>query len=154
MEDLRTLIAEYEKNLPDQFVRVSREVDPKYEISAVIKKLDLVGKHPLVYFENVKGYDIPVVCNTDTTWEKFGLALGCPPVAIRSGAVEDVIRDGVDGLLVEATAEALSQGLTTVLGDDTLRSRLAGQARLRAEEFSSAGMAGRLVRVYQQALSG
>ncbi len=79
MKDLRSLIAEYEKNLPDEFVKVTREVDPKYEISAIIKKLDLMGKHPLVYFENVKGYDIPVVCNTDTTWGKFGLALGCPP---------------------------------------------------------------------------
>ena len=79
MEDLRSLIAEYQKNLPDEFVKVTREVDPKYEISAIIKKLDLMGKHPLVYFENVKGYDIPVVCNTDTTWGKFGLALGCPP---------------------------------------------------------------------------
>lgn len=79
MKDLRSLIAEYQKNLPDEFVKVTSEVDPKYEISAIIKKLDLMGKHPLVYFENVKGYDIPVVCNTDTTWGKFGLALGCPP---------------------------------------------------------------------------
>jgi UbiD family decarboxylase len=79
MKDLRSLIAEYEMNLPDEFVRVTREVDSKYEISAIIKKLDLMGKHPMVYFENVKGHNIPVVCNTDTTWEKFGLALGCPP---------------------------------------------------------------------------
>ena len=79
MKDLRSLIKEYEKNLPNEYVRVTKEVDPKYEISAIIKKLDLMGKHPLVYFENVKGYDIPVVCNTDTTWGKFGLALGCPP---------------------------------------------------------------------------
>ena len=79
MKDLRSLIAEYEMNLPDEFVRVTREVDPKYEISAIIKKLDLMGKHPIVYFENVKGHNMPVVCNTDTTWGKFGLALGCPP---------------------------------------------------------------------------
>lgn len=82
MKDLRSLIAEYEKNLPDEFVRVTKEVDPKYEISAIIKKLDLMGKHPMVFFENVKGYDIPVVCNTDSTWEKFGFALGCPPESV------------------------------------------------------------------------
>ena len=40
MKDLRSLIAEYEKNLPDEFVSVTREVDPKYEISAIIKKLN------------------------------------------------------------------------------------------------------------------
>lgn len=79
MKDLRGFIQECEKQLPKEFVRVTKEVDPKYEISAVIKKLDLAGKHPLVFFEKVKGYDIPVVCNTDTTWSKFGLALGAPP---------------------------------------------------------------------------
>src|SRR3972149_3394073 len=79
MKDLRGFIQECEKKLPREFVRVSKEVDPKYEISAVIKKLDLAGKHPLVIFKKVKGYDIPVVCNTDTTWSKFGLALGVPP---------------------------------------------------------------------------
>jgi 2,5-furandicarboxylate decarboxylase 1 len=84
MKDLRTLIREYEEKLPDEFVRVTRQVDPKYEISAVIKKLDLMGKHPMVLFENVKGYDIPVVCNTDTTWAKFGLALGCPPEEVEA----------------------------------------------------------------------
>mgnify|MGYP001039829679 CR=1 FL=1 len=79
MKDLRDFINECEKKLPKEFVRVSKEVDPKYEITAIIKKLDLMGKHPLVFFEKVKGYNIPVVCNTDTTWSKFGLALGVPP---------------------------------------------------------------------------
>ena len=79
MRDLRNFIVECEKELPKEFVRVSREVDPKYEISAIIKKLDLIGKHPLVFFEKVKGYNMPVVCNTDDSWTKFGLALGVPP---------------------------------------------------------------------------
>jgi 2,5-furandicarboxylate decarboxylase 1 len=79
MRDLRSFISECEEKLPHEFVRVSREVDPKHEITAIIKKLDLMGKHPLVVFEKVKGYTIPVVCNTDTTWSKFGLALGVSP---------------------------------------------------------------------------
>ena len=79
MDDLRDFISECQKKLPKEFVRVSMEVDPKYEISAIIKKLDLMGRHPLVFFEKVKGYNTPVVCNTDTTWSKFGLALGVAP---------------------------------------------------------------------------
>ena len=78
MKDLRHFIIECEEKLPKEFVKVTKEVDPKYEISAIVKKLDLMGKHPLVYFEKVKGYDIPVVCNTDNTWAKFGLAFGVP----------------------------------------------------------------------------
>jgi 2,5-furandicarboxylate decarboxylase 1 len=79
MKDLRTFMAEVEKKLPKEFVRVTKEVDPKYEISAIIKKLDLMGKRPMVLFEKVKGYSMPVVCSTETTATKFGLALGCPP---------------------------------------------------------------------------
>jgi 2,5-furandicarboxylate decarboxylase 1 len=58
-------------------------VDPRYEITAIIKKLDLMGKYPLVLFEKVKGYDIPVVCNTDTTEGKYALAFGVPPEKIQ-----------------------------------------------------------------------
>jgi 2,5-furandicarboxylate decarboxylase 1 len=79
MNDMRTFIQECEKKLPREFVRVTREVDPKYEISAIIKKLDLMGKYPLVLFEKVKGYTMPVVCNTDTTEGKYGLAFGVAP---------------------------------------------------------------------------
>ncbi|MCX8023537.1 MAG: UbiD family decarboxylase [Syntrophorhabdaceae bacterium] len=82
MKDLRAFISEVEEKLPREFVRVTKEVDPKYEISAIIKKLDLMGKSPLVFFENVKGYPFPVVCNTETTATKFGLALNCPPEKI------------------------------------------------------------------------
>jgi glycosyltransferase involved in cell wall biosynthesis len=80
------------------------------------------------------------------------MALGCPPVAVRSGAVEDIIRDGVDGLLVEATPEGLAEGIARVLGSDDLHRALAGQARLRAEEFSSGRMAARLSHVYETLL--
>jgi len=79
VRDLRSFITECEKKLPKEFVRVSKEVDAKYEITALTKKLDLLGKRPLVLFEKVKGYDIPVVCNVDNTLTKLGLALGVPP---------------------------------------------------------------------------
>jgi 2,5-furandicarboxylate decarboxylase 1 len=78
-KDLRTFMADCEKKLPQEFVRVTREVDPKYEITAIIKKLDLMGKYPMVLFENVKGYNTSVVCNTETSAAKYGLALNIPP---------------------------------------------------------------------------
>lgn len=79
MKDLRTFISECEERLPKEFIRVTKEVDPKYEISAIVKKFDLLGKHPLLFFKRVKGYDMPVVCNTDRTLSKYGLALDVPP---------------------------------------------------------------------------
>ncbi len=83
MRDLRDFISKCEKKLPKEFLKVSKEVNAKYEITAIIKKLDLLGKHPLVFFENVKSYNIPVVCNTDNTLTKFGLALGVPPESVQ-----------------------------------------------------------------------
>ncbi len=84
MKDLREFLIECEERLPKEFVRISEEVDPKYEISAIVKKLDLMGKHPLLYFEKVKGSTMPVVCNTDDSWTKFSLALGVPPEKIEA----------------------------------------------------------------------
>ncbi len=80
------------------------------------------------------------------------MALGCPPVAVDSGAVADVIRDGIDGLVVDGSPAALAEGLIGLLDSDRLRRRLAGQARARAEEFSAGRMAERLTRVYDQLL--
>ena len=79
MKDLRQFIGECEKRLPREFVRISKEVDPKFEITAIVKKFDLMGKHPLLLFEKVRGSHSPVVCNTDDSLGKFGLALGVPP---------------------------------------------------------------------------
>lgn len=78
MKGLRDFLAACEKEMPREFIRVTKEVDPKHEISAIIRKLDLLGKQSLVFFEKVKGSMMPVVCNTDTTESKFGLAFGVP----------------------------------------------------------------------------
>jgi UDP-glucose:(heptosyl)LPS alpha-1,3-glucosyltransferase len=82
------------------------------------------------------------------------MALSRPPVAVRSGAVVDVIRDGVDGLLVDATPGALAEGLASVLDSQDLRQALAGHARARAEEFSAGRMAEKLVRLYARLIRG
>ncbi len=79
MADLRTFIRECEEKLPREFVRVSREVDRRYEITEIVSKLDLLGKHPCVFFQKVKGFHTPVVCNTDATAAKFGLAFNVDP---------------------------------------------------------------------------
>ena len=53
-------------------VRIKKEVDIKYEIATLMKKLD--GK-PLL-FENVKGIQMPVVANICSTREHVALGLG------------------------------------------------------------------------------
>jgi 3-polyprenyl-4-hydroxybenzoate decarboxylase len=44
MKDLRQFIGECEKRLPREFVRISKEVDPKFEITAIVKRSSRHGK--------------------------------------------------------------------------------------------------------------
>jgi glycosyltransferase involved in cell wall biosynthesis len=80
------------------------------------------------------------------------MAVGCPPVVVESGAVADVVRNEVDGLVVAPTAEALADGLIRLLESDDMRRRLAGRAEARAEEFCAGRMAERLIQVYEKLL--
>ena len=53
--DLRGFVEYLEKEHPEQVVRISREVDPKFGVSGILERLERDGKFPLVIFENVKG---------------------------------------------------------------------------------------------------
>src|ERR1051325_11539477 len=52
-KDLRTFLAQVKERLPDQLVHVHRDVDLKFEISAVLVKLDRAHKFPIVVFDNL-----------------------------------------------------------------------------------------------------
>ncbi|RPD87841.1 glycosyltransferase [Luteimonas sp. 100069] len=64
-----------------------------------------------------------------------GMAAGCAVVGSAVPGVREVIRDGVDGLLVApGDAQALADALERLLRDDGLAASIARQARLRAVE--------------------
>ena len=52
-------------------VRIKKEVDPKYEMGAVMKQLEKEGKAFL--FENVKGSKYPAVGGLFTSMDRYGL---------------------------------------------------------------------------------
>jgi 2,5-furandicarboxylate decarboxylase 1 len=62
-KDLRSFLKRLEENAPDELVRVEREVDPVYEIPAVIRRLQADRRDPAVLFENVKGSRIRAITN-------------------------------------------------------------------------------------------
>src|SRR4051812_50189732 len=74
--DLRGFIEYLEKEHPQQVVRISREVDPKFGVSGILERLERDGKFPLVIFENVKGSKIPLVANMHASFERLRLGLG------------------------------------------------------------------------------
>ena len=62
-KDLRQFLNELEAEAPDQVIRVKKEVDPHFEVTGVLAKLEQERKFPVVIFENVKGSQLPVVTN-------------------------------------------------------------------------------------------
>jgi glycosyltransferase involved in cell wall biosynthesis len=82
------------------------------------------------------------------------LASGTPVVANRVGGVPDVVRDGVDGFLVEAgDAEAAADKLAVLARDEALRRRLgeAGRARV-LERYSVSRLVDDVDRLYRSLL--
>ncbi|MBI2988010.1 MAG: UbiD family decarboxylase [Deltaproteobacteria bacterium] len=53
-KDLRRFFEEVKQRYPEELVRVEREVDLRFEISAVLVKLDRAHKFPIVIFDRVQ----------------------------------------------------------------------------------------------------
>ncbi|MFQ5902068.1 MAG: UbiD family decarboxylase [Candidatus Binatia bacterium] len=54
VKSLRSFLNEVQERYFEHFVRVGHEVDPRFEVSAVLVKLDRVHKFPIVLFDKVK----------------------------------------------------------------------------------------------------
>jgi len=81
------------------------------------------------------------------------LAAARPIVASAVGGLPEIVRDGVEGILVPAgDADALAAGLARCLGDASLRERMGEAGRLRAAGFSTASMARGTLAVYERGL--
>ena len=70
--DLRDFINNLEKK--GELVRIKTEVSPYLEITEILERL-LLMKGPAVLFENVKGFNFPVVANLYGTIERVALGL-------------------------------------------------------------------------------
>jgi len=92
--------------------RVCVEVDPKHEIGAICRQLNII-KGPAVLFEKVKGSRIPLASQLLATNRRLALALECEeknlfaetlkrsanliaPRLVRRGACQEVVKTGKD----------------------------------------------------------
>lgn len=80
------------------------------------------------------------------------LAVGTPVVATSVGGVPEVVRDGVNGLLVPpGSPEAFAAALGRLVDDAALRNRLAGAAAASVAELSRDRVYGELERLLREA---
>lgn len=82
------------------------------------------------------------------------MACGLPVVAVRASGVQDMVDDGVDGLLTELNMDELAASICRVLSDDVLYEHLHRNALLKAEAMSARNMALKLEDVYKRLSKG
>ncbi len=82
------------------------------------------------------------------------MAAGRPVVASRIQGYDEVIRDGVDGLLVPpGDNRAWTDAILAVLRSEELRNRTGSGALVRSRDFAWPGIAGRVEAVYREVLT-
>ncbi len=72
IEDIHELITEFEKN--GELKRVQIEVDSDLEIAEIMRR-EMYSKGPAILFENVKGYDMPVLGNAFGSMKRLEIGL-------------------------------------------------------------------------------
>lgn len=103
--------------------------------------------------------DADAFVSSATGQESFGMVLveamaaGVPVVASDIPGYREVVRDGVDGLLVPpGNPGALASAVGRLLSDEELAARLAAAGRERAAEFSWERVVPRIEAIYEKAI--
>jgi len=144
-----------------RLIVVGQGVSDRYE-----RFLEHNGINDVVFAGFVSAQDLPryyasadVFVAPSTGRESFGLILleglasGTPVVASSIAGYSGVIRQGIDGVLVEPKdPQALALAIVRVLADASLRERLVASGREHVRQFSWAVVAERLLDVYQRAI--
>jgi UbiD family decarboxylase len=75
-KSLQNFIAEEEQRGDGNVLRVTEEVPIEYVTTEMVFELERRREYPLLYFENVEGFDFPLVTNVFATRERIGRAVG------------------------------------------------------------------------------
>ena len=79
-QDLRTFLDATKRQSPEDFLVITREVDPAFEITAIAVKLEQEAKRrPILLFEKVKGSNFPVLTNVHAGRSRLAAAIHAKP---------------------------------------------------------------------------
>lgn len=113
MKTLRSFIEEVKTEHPEDYLEYSHEVDPRFEVTAIVEELIRVNRYPTLFFPRVKGSPFPIVVGVTASRKLMALAMGVspsdlvsqfrkreqqlvPPEIVASGPVQEVIKKGRD----------------------------------------------------------
>jgi UbiD family decarboxylase len=112
-QDLRSFVDAYGAAYPDEVVRVAEPVSIDYDVMAVVLEYERRRRTPILHFMQVRGFDIPIVCNVVASRRALAFALGVPegalaaeyarrlkegikPVVVADAPFRDHVRTGTD----------------------------------------------------------
>jgi UbiD family decarboxylase len=75
-QDLRSFVDAYARAHPDQVIRVTEPVSIEEDVMALVLEYERRRRFPILVFERVAGYDIPIVCNVVASRRALAFALG------------------------------------------------------------------------------
>jgi UbiD family decarboxylase len=82
-QDLSSFLEQVKRKRPTDVQVVTRPVDPAYELTALVVKLEKERKQrPILLFENVNGTKLPVVTNVHASRSRLAQAINCAPEAM------------------------------------------------------------------------
>ncbi|MFQ5682565.1 MAG: UbiD family decarboxylase [Candidatus Binatia bacterium] len=79
MTELRSFIEKIRQGSPEDVLTITKEVDPRFEITALVVKLEQEKRFPILIFENVKGTQFHVVTNVHASRRRLASAIGSDP---------------------------------------------------------------------------
>lgn len=160
------------KALPQVWARVPELQAYLLGSEADLKKEDLVSRVPdklsqVIFPGFVEHLDVPsyyqraTIYVTPTRYETFAytileaMACGVPVIASCTGAIPELVDDGITGLLVPpGDSQALADAITALLDDPARRERMGQRAREKAvAEYSVDKIMAKMLDFYQRALS-
>lgn len=168
--DLIDALPEVRRHVADAELRVVGAGDDGARL-ALIERAERAGVAPVVSFAGHLADVAPEVaaagvlalpssCEGVPTVLLEGMAAGRPVVATRTGHVESIVTDGVEGCLIDVGDVAgLAGRLTEILGNPSLAASMGRAARARAARHDVVATAGRLLQALvaaapQESLAG
>jgi UbiD family decarboxylase len=77
-QDLRSFVAAYASAFPAEVVHVREPVSTEYEVMALVLEYERRRRFPILVLEQVRGHDMPIVCNVVASRRALAFALGVP----------------------------------------------------------------------------
>jgi len=77
-QDLRSFVSAYAAASPGEVVHVQEPISADFDVMALVLEYERRRRFPILVLEQVRGFDIPIVCNVVASRRALAFALGVP----------------------------------------------------------------------------